>query len=50
MDAELLKTNMLSIAVAGLLIMLTGIALYLFCSSVNMFEEVDDDPANYFPA
>jgi hypothetical protein len=30
MNSELLKTNILSIAVAGLLILLTGIVLYLF--------------------
>ena len=30
MNPELLKTNILSIAVAGLLILLTGIVLYLF--------------------
>ena len=30
MNPEVLKTNMLSIAVAGLLILLTGITLYLF--------------------
>lgn len=30
MNPDVLKTNMLSIAVAGLLILLTGISLYLF--------------------
>ena len=35
MNPDVLKTNMLSIAVAGLLIMLTGIALYLFRDEVS---------------
>lgn len=35
MNPEVLKTNMLSIAVAGLLIMLTGIALYIFRDQVS---------------
>jgi hypothetical protein len=35
MNPEVLKTNMLSIAVAGLLIMLTGVALYLFRDHVS---------------
>jgi hypothetical protein len=35
MNPEVLKTNMLSIAVAGLLILLTGIVLYLFRDQVS---------------
>ena len=35
MNPEVLKTNMLSIAVAGLLILLTGIILYLFRDQVS---------------
>ena len=35
MSPEVLKTNMLAIAVAGLLIMITGIALYLFRDQVS---------------
>lgn len=35
MNPEILKTNMLSIAVAGLLILLTGIILYLFREQVS---------------
>ena len=35
MNPEVLKTNMLSIAVAGLLILLTGIILYLFRDQIS---------------
>ena len=35
MNLEILKTNMLSIAVAGFLILLTGVALYLFRDQVS---------------
>ncbi|UCG25593.1 MAG: hypothetical protein JSW55_06285 [Chloroflexota bacterium] len=35
MNPEVLKTNMLSIAVAGLLILLTGTALYIFRDQVS---------------
>ena len=35
MNPEVLKTNMLSIAVAGLLIMITGITLYFFRDEIS---------------
>jgi hypothetical protein len=35
MEIEALKTNLLSIAVAGLLIMLAGVFLYLFRNSIT---------------
>ncbi len=35
MDQEILKTNLLSIAVAGFLVMLTGALLYLFRNQVS---------------
>jgi hypothetical protein len=35
MNPDVLKTNMLSIAVAGFLIMLTGITLYLFRDEIS---------------
>lgn len=35
MDQDILKTNMLSIAVAGLLLLLTGVFLYLFRNQIS---------------
>lgn len=35
MDQDVLKTNMLAIAVAGLLILLTGVFLYLFRNQIS---------------
>jgi hypothetical protein len=35
MNPEVLKTNVLSVAVAGLLMLITGIALYLFRDQIS---------------